>query len=306
MPSGARSEITLPLAVEVKADTRRNTSSINCLWFLMLAILRGLLFPAIAPTMHANPINPAEAMLAIQATVPDADSALLAKLFGLQGGQTLDYSFSTAVDLTSWSARILGILTMPINVTYTGTVADLAAGTFYNWISTGTFGTLSWSGTGRAVLTDNGNTFDMLFSSQLNVGNKSATLGSPTSPVEITGLDDGNTITFIQTTSSPIGYGCCVEFSFEGPVLSPLTPKLVTFGSDLIMGDPGLPGATPLVIDDSHTVVILSSGSLQSDIGTITIIPEPFTTLLVGAGLMRMCLMWNRKHCTRKLAAHRI
>jgi hypothetical protein len=242
----------------------------------------------ITPRAYGNPLSPSEAVLSLQGPAPDADFGLLTKFVGVQPGASLNYSFDTNADFSGWSGLLSGsYLGKNINVDYTGSLSQGTAATRASWSSSGLYGEDQWIGKGNAVFTDTANGFQIGFSSFLRVGGNAAQVGSPESPVTIIAADNGSNITFIQTLASAIGFGCCIDFSFDSPnSFSNLT--FSTIHTDLTLGDPGLPDATPLILRDVSVIFIDATGIHGNGTINVESVPEPPSILLLSAGVLAM------------------
>ena len=153
---------------------------------------RALVFVAILATLGATNVARAavlnffDALALIQSTATDTDAYFFTLFTNNEG--TLNYtSVSTA---TTWTGALSGA---GLAINYLSTdLSNLPLGPV-TWASTGSFGALTWTGSGSASITDtSATTFNEMFSDSVMLGSNTASIN-----VTIPGtLVAGNTVMF--------------------------------------------------------------------------------------------------------------
>ncbi len=128
-----------------------------------------------APVVHAGLLSPSQASTLIQSTASDTDALLLSLFYGVEAGQTLNYSSSLTA--TSWSGTLSGTYTgMGLSLSYLGDLSNDPSGPV-TWTSSGSYGNQVWSGNGSATIGDTSSTtFLVGLSYAMTVGSHSASI----------------------------------------------------------------------------------------------------------------------------------
>lgn len=137
-------------------------------WIAITAAVTLSVFNGIAVAVPITS-NPLEAGVTIQGPGPDSDFTALTEFFGANGTEKLGYQ--TWIMPSAWIAELSGTYRgSTVAVTYNGDLSHFLTDQTVDWTSTGTVGSLAWSGTGSAMFVDTAQGFNILYNSAVTVG----------------------------------------------------------------------------------------------------------------------------------------
>lgn len=156
---------------------KHETFSILTKTSLFLAVIMlSLSHIAVKHEAFASPItaDPIEAATAIQGPSTDGDYFALTEFFGFKLGEVLDYR--VWMSSNGWIGEMTGSYDgTSLSVTYEGDLSSYLTDGTLSWISTGTFGSLTWSGSGSAKFLDTSSGFDIVdYEAELFIGTHAA------------------------------------------------------------------------------------------------------------------------------------
>lgn len=244
-------------------------------------LLLGLAFAGTGSMAWASPFGSGEAGVLLDNTFTDLDLGLLTQFFGYDTTSILNYG--ATITSTGFAAHLSGTYAgQSLNVTYTSIDLATFPGSPVTWTSTGSYGALSWSGSGSAQFAfPTSSTFTETYSSSLSLGagvdtgSYSLSLGGNVGGfVEYT---DGNGVMLVQGEAKP----------------SPFVPTSRQYNpprNGVTGVDDACYGRLIFGICFGREVIISESkvGPVEPDIfvnGTTQVVPEPSTLALMSAGL---------------------
>jgi hypothetical protein len=245
----------------------------RCLLSIFLVILLSA-----ATTAYAGPVDPIEAGLAAELSVPDLEFFLLTQFVGLSP-DTL--TLSETVSSTGVSYVESGIyLGQPVNVTLSGITSSFPVITY---TTSGTYGSSPWSGGGTITFMATSTGFTMDFSgTSLMIGTHSGLYD-----IQVTAADDGTNITFVNTTGTVFADGKPKDAKPTADY--PDKPKV----GDLATDDVEVNGTT-YIVSQQKIVEIDPDGTLRLQ-SKIKPAPEPSTLIMFGSGILALSGLSRRK-----------
>ena len=230
-----------------------------------------------------------DASVLIQSTATDTDFALLTQFFGLAPNQTLVYSSSSTT--TAWSGTLTGLyLGTSLTINYiNGNISAYSPGPV-TWDTTGNYGSLVWSGTGSATITDtSATTFRVAFNDSVELGSNTASLNKV---IQGTVLPDG-TIMYGDPTNPEVaatGSGMVNGTPLDACYFS-YKKQTDVVNSDVIFTPDDKPPESPEKLENSYVEknpdgFLFLSGTITSPV------PEPSSLLLLVSGLVGAVTYW--------------
>ena len=244
----------------------------------------------------AAPFDARGAGLTLANTIPDLDLALLTDFVGIFPGSVLSYG--ATITSTGFTAFLSGTYGgRSLNVTYTGNLSAFPLGAV-TWTGTGLYGTDTWSSNGSVTFSfPTTTTFTESYTSALMVG---ANTGSYN--LVIGGLDEPD-VTYTDAVGTAVANG--VPLPRYPTIKDPNNPQPQELTSDDVcygMLKDGKCIGTEVI--ESADVVTSVSPALV-DVGSIQVVPDASSLILLTAGLIGLRVAAWRSPRRKSAERHR-